>query len=67
MSSPACNVPLSDGSLVEVQNVMPDEIYIRVKYIDTLENPEIRPGEVREVPFEELISEYMGDHAEGLT
>jgi hypothetical protein len=58
---------LSDGSLVEVQQVLPDKIYIKVKYIDTLDNPEIEEGEVRDIPFEELIGEDMGTHAEGLT
>lgn len=58
---------LSDGSLVQVQAIMPDNIHIRVKYLDSLDNPAIGIGEVREVPYEELIAEYMGDHAEGLT
>ena len=58
---------LSDGSLVEVQAVQSDNVHIRVKYLDTLDNPEIKLGEVRDVPFEELIGEYMGTHAEGLT
>lgn len=58
---------LSDGSLAEVQGVLPDNVHVRVRYLDTLDNPEIRIGEVREVPFEELIAEYMGTHAEGLT
>ncbi len=58
---------LSDGSLVEVQQVMPDKIHIKVKYIDTLDNPEIEEGAVRDIPFEELIGEDMGTHAEGLT
>jgi len=46
---------------------MPDNVHIRVKYLDTMDNPEIRLGEEREVPFEELIGEYQGTHAEGLT
>ncbi|MPZ13726.1 MAG: hypothetical protein GEU73_04770 [Chloroflexi bacterium] len=58
---------LSDGSLVEVRSVLPDHVHVRVRYLDTLDNPEIRNGEEREVPFEELIAEYMGTHAEGLT
>ena len=58
---------LADGSLVEVQQVLPDNIYVRVSYIDSLDNPEIPVGTVGQVPFEELISEYQGTHAEGLT
>jgi hypothetical protein len=58
---------LSDGSLAEVKSVLPDNVHVRIKYLDTLDNPEIRVGEEREVPFEELIGEYMGTHAEGLT
>jgi hypothetical protein len=52
---------------VEVQQVLPDNIYVRVSYIDSLDNPEIPVGTVGQVPFEELISEYQGTHAEGLT
>jgi hypothetical protein len=58
---------LSDGSLVEVQRVMPDNVHIRVKYLDSLDNPQIPAGSEREVPYEELIAEFMGSHAEGLT
>lgn len=58
---------LSDGSLIEIREVMPDNVHIRVRYLDNLDNPEIRIGEERQVPFEELIAEFMGTHAEGLT
>lgn len=64
---PGMQCTLSDGSLIEVRSVMPDEIYVRVRYLDNMDNPEIRLGSEREVPFEELIAEYMGTHAEGLT
>ncbi|HTE84164.1 MAG TPA: hypothetical protein VK821_05480 [Dehalococcoidia bacterium] len=64
---PGMQCTLSDGSLVEVQTVQPDNIHIRVKYLDSLDNPAIPAGTVQNVPFEELIAEYMGDHAEGLT
>lgn len=57
----------SDGSLVEVQSVMPDNVHIKVKYVDSLDNPDIPDGSVREIPFEELIGEFMGGHAEGAT
>ena len=58
---------LADGSLVEVQGVLPDNIFVRVQYVDALDNPEIPVGSVREIPFEEIIAEYMGAHAEGAT
>ena len=64
---PGMACTLSDGSLVEVQTVMPDDIHVRVKYIDSLDNPEIPVGDVREIPFEELIGEHAGTHTEGLT
>ena len=64
---PGMQCTVSDGSLVEVQQIMPDRVHIQVKYIDTLDNPEIEEGEIRDLPFEELIGEYMGTHAEGLT
>ena len=58
---------LADGSLAEVRAVMPDNVYVRVKYVDSLDNPEIPVGAERQIPFEEIIGEYMGSHAEGLT
>ena len=64
---PGMQCTTSDGSLVEVRRVMPDNIFIRVKYIDNMDNAEIQVGEEREIPYEELIAEFMGDHAEGLT
>jgi hypothetical protein len=64
---PGIQCARSDGSLIEVQSVELDNIHIRVKYIDSLDNPAIPAGTIQTVPFEELIAEYMGDHAEGLT
>jgi len=58
---------LSDGSLVEVRQVLADNVHVRVTYVDSLDNPEIPVGEQREIPFEEIIAEYMGTHVEGLT
>ena len=58
---------LADGSVAEVRQVLPDNVHVRVKYLDTLDNPEIRVGEEHEVPFEDLIGEDMGTHSEGLT
>ena len=57
----------ADGSLVEVRDLLPDNVHLRVKYLDTMDNPELQPGEERELPYEELIAEFMGTHAEGLT
>jgi hypothetical protein len=58
---------LSDGSLAEVRQVLADNVHVRVKYVDTMDNPEIKVGEERDLGFEELIGEFMGTHAEGLT
>jgi len=57
----------ADGSLVEVRDLLPDNVHLRVKYLDTMDNPDIDPGEERDLPYEELIAEFMGTHAEGLT
>jgi hypothetical protein len=64
---PGMQCTLSDGSLAEVRQVLPDNVLVRVKYVDSLDNPEIPVGSERDVPFEEIIAEYMGTHAEGLT
>jgi len=50
-----------------VLGVQPDNVHVRVKYVDSLDNPEIPLGAEREIPYEEIIGEYMGTHAEGLT
>ena len=57
----------ADGSLVEVRDLLPDNVHLRVKYLDTMDNPALEPGEERDLPYEELIAEFMGTHAEGLT
>ena len=57
----------ADGSLVEVRDLLPDNVHLRVKYLDTMDNPDLEPGEERDLPYEELIAEFMGTHAEGLT
>lgn len=64
---PGMQCTLSDGSLVEVRGVMPDKIHVQVKYIDSLDNLDIPEGSEGQVPYEELIAEYQGAHAEGLT
>lgn len=58
---------LTDGSLVEVHEVLSDNIHVRVTYIDSLDNPDIPVGSEGRVPFEEIIGEYTGTHAESLT
>ena len=58
---------LSDGSVIEVKEVLPDNVLVRVKYLDSLDNPEIPIGDERQIPFEEIIAEYQGTHSEGLT
>jgi hypothetical protein len=64
---PGMQCTLSDGSLVEIQSPVGDNVHFKVKYLDSLDNAEIPVGSVGQVPFEELIGEYMGTHAEGLT
>lgn len=58
---------LADGSVVEVRDVLPDKVNVRVTYLDSLDNLEIPIGSVGQISFEEIIGEYMGTHAEGLT
>ncbi len=64
---PGMQCTLADGSLVEIHEVLPDRVHVRVTYLDSLDNPEIPVGAERQIPFEELIAEYMGRHVEGLT
>jgi len=58
---------LSDGSLAEVRHVLPDNVFVRISYIDSLDNPDIPVGSEADIPFEEIIGEYEGTHAGGLT
>jgi hypothetical protein len=64
---PGMQCTVSDGSLVDVIAVQPDNIHVRVRYVDNMDNPDIKLGEERDLPFEELIGVYQGTHAEGLT
>jgi len=57
----------ADGSLVEIRDLLPDNVHLRVKYLDSMDNPDIPVGTESNLPFEELIAEFMGTHAEGLT
>ena len=60
-------VMLGDGSVVEVLSVAGDQNAVKVKYIDSMDNPAITVGTVADVPPEDVISMFEGDHAEGLT
>jgi hypothetical protein len=64
---PNMECTLADGSEVKVLSVMADEINVKVEYLDSLDNPEIPVGDVREIPYEEIIGEIAGTHTEGLT
>jgi hypothetical protein len=61
---PGLQCTTSDGSLVEVRQLLADEVHVRVLYLDSLDNPEIAVGSEREIPFEELIAVYQGGHSE---
>ena len=60
-------VTLSDGSLAEVLNVATDGGSVNVRYVDSMDNPEIPPGSVADVLAEEVIALFEGTHAEGAT
>ncbi len=64
---PGMQCTLSDGSLVEVRSVQSDNVHVLVRYLDSLDNPKIPVGSEHQIPFEEVIAEYMGAHAEGRT
>ena len=65
--SPGDQVTLADGSLADVVSVAKDFQSVHVKYVDTLDNPEIAVGTEADVPPEEVIALFMGTHAEGDT
>ena len=65
--SPGDQVTLSDGSLVEVLNVAQDDGSVSVKYVDSMDNPEIAVGTIADVPAEEVIALFEGTHSEGAT
>ncbi len=60
-------VTLSDGSLAEVLDIAKGGDTVNVKYVDSMDNPEIPPGTVADVPAEEVIALYEGTHSEGAT
>ena len=60
-------VTLSDGSLAEILGVAKDGDTVNVKYVDSMDNPEIPPGTVADVLAEEVIALYEGTHSEGAT
>ena len=60
-------VTLSDGSLAEVLGVAEDNESVNVRYVDSMDNPEIPVGSVDDVPAEEVIALFEGTHSEGAT
>ena len=60
-------VTLADGSLAEVVSVPSDRQSVRIRYVDTLDNPELNIGDEQDVAPEEVIALFMGGHAEGDT
>jgi hypothetical protein len=60
-------VMLGDGSVVEVLSIADDQSAVHVKYVDSMDNPAIPVGTVADVPSEDVISMFEGEHAEGLT
>ncbi|MCH7482159.1 MAG: hypothetical protein IIC95_01770 [Chloroflexi bacterium] len=60
-------VTLSDGSLAEVLGVAEDNESVNVRYVDSMDNPEIPVGSVADVPAEEVIALFEGTHSEGAT
>ena len=60
-------VTLSDGSLAEILNIAQDNGSVNVRYVDSMDNPEIPVGTVADVQAEEVIALYQGTHSEGAT
>ena len=60
-------VTLSDGSLAEVLGAAKDDGSVNVRYVDSMDNPEIPVGTVADVQAEEVIALYQGTHSEGAT
>ena len=60
-------VTLSDGSLAEVLNIAQDDGSVNVRYVDSMDNPEIPAGTVADVQAEEVIALFQGTHSEGAT
>ena len=58
------NVTLADGSLVEVLVVMEDGSGVRVKYLDTMGEPEM-VGTEQLVSADDVIAVIEGSHTEG--
>ena len=60
-------VTLTDGSLAEILKVAPEGDSVNVRYVDSMDNPEIPVGTVADVLAEEVIALFQGTHAEGAT
>ena len=65
--SPGDQVTLSDGSLAEVLKVAGADGSVNIKYVDSMDNPEIAVGTVADVQAEEVIALFEGTHSEGAT
>lgn len=57
-------VMMSDGSLGEVLVVVEDGSGVRLKYLDTMGEPE-KVGTEQIIPADEVISIVQGTHTEG--
>ena len=55
------------GSLAEILKVATDGGSVNVRYVDSMDNPEIPVGTVADVLAEEVIALFQGTHAEGAT
>ena len=58
-------VGLSDGSLAEVVEVSSDQSHVKVRYIDTMGQPEL-VGKEASIHSDEVLTVIQGTHAEGL-
>ena len=47
--------------------VADDHQAVHVRYVDSMDNPDIPVGTESDVPSEEIIALFMGTHAEGDT
>ena len=57
-------VMLADGSLGEVLVVVEDGSGVRLKYVDTMGEPQL-VGTEQTIPADEVISVVQGTHTEG--
>ena len=60
----ADQITLADGSLAEVLAVIPAELQVRIKYIDSMGSTELT-GTEAVVPSDDVIAIMQGTHTEG--